>query len=352
MSKENIILIKQKNLFIMMLDVTIFLIVADTLGRFDGLGTFYYIANHVGNFLLYALSIVIPSLWILYVSNHIYKDQKQFKKIAIVLLVFNVLNLLLDIISQFNGWYYYIDSNNIYHRGPFLIFTTVFTTIIFITSSFMVLLNKKKIEKRYYFSLIFFAVPPFIGVILQAIFYGTAIVQNGIVISLLLVFLKIQNISIHTDYLTGVYNRKELDKYLENKINSISEDKSFLAIMIDLNNFKYINDTYGHAMGDNVLKTTANLLKSCIKTNDFIARYGGDEFCVIMDTTDNVVIEKMINKINKCLDNYNAISGQPYKVSFSMGYSVYDNKSDMEYKDFQRKIDKLMYENKLKFYKK
>ncbi|NLM09823.1 MAG: diguanylate cyclase [Clostridiaceae bacterium] len=82
------------------------------------------------------------------------------------------------------------------------------------------------------------------------------------VLSLLVVFLKIQNYSMHTDYLTGVNNRKKLDAYLKERVSLSTEGKGFSAVLIDINSFKYINDTFGHDIGDNALETAAKLLKS------------------------------------------------------------------------------------------
>lgn len=173
---------------------------------------------------------------------------------------------------------------------------------------------------------------------------------NCVVLSLLIVFLNIQNQSIDTDYLTGVYNRKKLETYIKGKVSRSSENKTFSAILLDLNNFKAINDTFGHDVGDNVLETSAKLLKSSIRSNDFLARFGGDEFCIILDVSDRTNLEATVSRINDCIEKYNESCDHPYKISFSMGYAVYDYNSGMKVEEFQKQIDTLMYENK-RFYK-
>ena len=121
----------------------------------------------------------------------------------------------------------------------------------------------------------------------QTLIYGVPFVLNSIVL-LLVVFLNIQNHILYTDYLTGVNNRKRLDAYLNEKVSLSAREKGFSAILIDIDNFKHINDTYGHNMGDEALESTANLLKTCLRTGDF-ARYGGDEFCVVLDVSDRTL---------------------------------------------------------------
>jgi diguanylate cyclase (GGDEF)-like protein len=148
------------------------------------------------------------------------------------------------------------------------------------------------------------------------------------------------------DYLTGVNNRKKLETYLKKKVSTSNENRAFSAIMIDLNNFKYINDTFGHNIGDVALQVTAELLKNCLRSNDFIARFGGDEFCIVIDSSDRAELEIIVKRINNCIEKYNESSEQPFKLGLSLGYEVYDYHSNMSAEDFQNHIDSLMYKNK------
>jgi diguanylate cyclase (GGDEF)-like protein len=250
------------------------------------------------------------------------------------------------VISQFFGLYYYIDSDNIYHRGPFFLIPAFIVILLILVASMIIIKNRRNLGKKSFISLIFFAIPPFIGVILQIAFYGTSFVLNSVVLSLLVIFLNIQNHSMYTDYLTGVSNRKKLDAYLKKKITLGAREKAFSAILVDINNFKYINDTYGHIMGDNALETAAKLLKSCIRSSDFIARYGGDEFCIVLDIADKSDLEVLVCRTNNCIEKYNSTSSNPYKLEFSMGYAIYDYKSHKSAEEFLKLIDMLMYENK------
>jgi diguanylate cyclase (GGDEF)-like protein len=158
--------------------------------------------------------------------------------------------------------------------------------------------------------------------------------------------LNIQNHNMYIDYLTGVNNRKRLETYLKEKINTSTENKTFSAILIDMNNFKSINDTFGHDVGDDALETSVKLLKSCLRANDFIARFGGDEFYIVLDVSNRDDLEATVSRINHCIEKFNESNLKPYKLSFSMGYAVYDCHSHMNVEEFQKKIDMLMYENK------
>lgn len=90
-----------------------------------------------------------------------------------------------------------------------------------------------------------------------------------------------------TDHLTGISNRKAFDIALEDKVHAARARQSAFAILIaDIDHFKEVNDNYGHLIGDKVLRFVASTIKRCIKGKDLAARFGGEEFAVILDDTD------------------------------------------------------------------
>lgn len=333
-------------LYFMMLQVTILMLIVDIFSRFDGMSnTVYPIFNYIGNLLIFILNPILPSLWLLYVHYQIFPEDKKTKLIYLLLAI-NIINFAMVVLTQFFGWYYYIDSQNIYHRGPLFYISFSFTVVLIISAFAIIVINRKIIAKKYYYSLVFFAIPPFIGVVLQIMIYGISIMLNSVVLSLLIVFLNIQNHSMNIDYLTGVNNRRKLDEYMEKKVFSSTKSKTFSAIMIDLNNFKCINDNFGHDMGDVALQISAKILNSCVRSNDFIARYGGDEFYIVLETYNINDLEIIVDRIKTAVEMFNESSNQPYSLGFSMGYAVYDYNTHMTVEEFQKYIDVLMYENK------
>jgi len=147
----------------------------------------------------------------------IYKDIENLKRLFYPLVAIDFIHAFMVILSQFYGWLYYIDSNNIYYRGPFYWFTSLITIVMILISLILILINHKKIEKKHFLSLILFVAIQFMGIILQLTFYGISIMLNCVGLSLLIVFLNIQNSSIYNDFLTGVNNRKKLEIYLKDK---------------------------------------------------------------------------------------------------------------------------------------
>lgn len=337
----------QHKLYMMVLYATIILLVVDIFSRFDGKpDTFYPLLNHCGNFLVFLLNPVLPSLWLLYVHAQVFQEERKLRSLLTPLCIVNGVHAVMVVLNQFYGWFYYIDSANIYHRGPFFLLSVLTALALMAVAYTMITANRANIRKKQYFSLAFFAFPPFVCILLQIVFYGISLVLNSIVLSLLMVSLNVQNHNMYTDYLTGINNRKRLDSYLRAKINANTEDRAFSAIMIDLNNFKAINDAFGHDVGDNALQVFVKLLKSCLRTDDFIARFGGDEFCLVLDIGDRVRLEEVVGRIDTCIDEHNRSGKQPYTLSCSMGYAVYDCHLSMDVEAFLRKIDMLMYEHK------
>lgn len=334
-------------LYMLILYITILMLGMDILSRFDGNTSIIYpVFNTIGNFALFLMSPVLPSLWVAYVHFQVFREERKTRRLFYPLCIINVINAIILIFSQFFGWFYYIDSNNIYHRGPLFLFPAFITIMLLIAAFTLTIINRRNLGKKSFLALIFFAIPPFISVILQITYYGISLMLNSVVLSLLVVFLNIQNHSMYTDYLTGVYNRKKLDAYLKEKVSMSTKEKSFSAILIDINNFKYINDTYGHDIGDNALGTAAKLLRSCLRTNDFIARLGGDEFCIVLDISSRSDLKAMVCRIKNCLEKYNKSGSHLYELGFSMGYAVYAYHSHMSAEEFLRQIDILMYEEK------
>lgn len=104
------------------------------------------------------------------------------------------------------------------------------------------------------------------------------------------------------DPLTGLYNRRKFEEFLRHEIiRSGRHDRSFSVIMIDLDNFKYINDTFGHPIGDLVLKELTLLLQAELRSGDVLARMGGDEFAIILPEAEAVRGLQVANKLHQAL---------------------------------------------------
>ena len=314
---------------------------------FDSLpGLQYLLLNKIFNLSLFVVEPMAGTLWILYVCFQVKHNEKQIKRMKYVLSTLFTMNGMMSIISLHTGWFFYVNSDNIYTRGNLYLIHIFYCYILLIYSMYYVYKHKKIIDKRYYYSMQIFILPITVGATIQILFYGWALAWSGMMVSLLIIYFNIQDSSLNTDYLTGLYNRRQLDRYLKIQIKNSTEMKAFSALLIDLDGFKMINDTFGHDIGDEAIKDAAQIIKKSLRRDDFVARYGGDEFFVILDTSDKDILEAAVTRLKVNVDKFNQHSKNGYKLSFAIGYDVYDYKLRMKSDDFFRHIDSLMYSNK------
>ncbi len=107
---------------------------------------------------------------------------------------------------------------------------------------------------------------------------------------------------VRRDALTGVFNRRALDEYLQSLIDQNQiKSKSFAVLMLDIDDFKHVNDTYGHLVGDQVLRALAGACADVLREADFIARYGGEEFVAIMPGASRRAAHKRANNLCRAL---------------------------------------------------
>jgi diguanylate cyclase (GGDEF)-like protein len=130
----------------------------------------------------------------------------------------------------------------------------------------------------------------------------------------------------YSDTLTGLPNRRALDERLEEEVASARRNNfSFAVVMMDLDGFKEVNDTYGHAIGDEVLRLVFGQMARGVRTTDFLARYGGDELTLILSQTElssaQVVSEKIIEGMKKI--KYRLPDGRKLRLGISGGIALF-----------------------------
>ena len=150
---------------------------------------------------------------------------------------------------------------------------------------------------------------------------------------------ELEHISTH-DTLTSLYNRAEYIKIMDRKIKSAQRYKEkFGLILIDLDHFKLVNDNYGHNIGDKVLQAFAKILSDNVREDDFVGRWGGEEFVVIANHAGEKELEKLTKKLQKHIATLKV--GPITRLTASFGLTVY-HEGDTDEKMFAR-VDNALY---------
>jgi diguanylate cyclase len=152
-----------------------------------------------------------------------------------------------------------------------------------------------------------------------------------------------------TDPLTGLSNRKGLSKAIEGLLSSLEESIVYPSLlMLDIDHFKKVNDTFGHLLGDKVLKVVSDILKNQIKGKDTASRYGGEEFCILLPETELTDAVKVAENIRQTIEKTRikrASDNQEIcRVTISIGVAHYD--PDKTITDWFEQADSALYLSK------
>ncbi len=145
-----------------------------------------------------------------------------------------------------------------------------------------------------------------------------------------------------TDSLTGCYNRRFLEEFSNEYLKTVKrENYSLSMMMVDIDDFKKINDSYGHDIGDKVLVDFSKMLKECIRANDMFVRLGGDEFLILLLHTN---MENSATVAKKILDKVNEYD-EKYKFTVSIGISQIEE-TDSSINEMMKRADISLYKAK------
>ena len=293
---------------------------------------------------LFLGNVMIGYLWAKFIMVHMnipFSDIRRniYRTIGLVAIVLLVINIFYPLVFSV--------SDGRYQRGFAYIIFLVFAAFYILDSLFLYVKRVKKNGSLKLFPVHIFLIPVILGVVIQAFFVEIAITWTSIAISVAGIMTALKNEIIFTDCLTGLYNRVYLEFLHKRACNK--KDCWVSGIMIDLNGFKQINDNYGHAEGDLALCIVADLLRKSFSEYGVVTRYAGDEFVIMLNTTDDQLIQKIIKSAKKNFVTENEKNDKPYQLSASMGYAI-TNLSNETIDDFMNRIDEQMYQDKMKYY--
>ncbi len=336
-------------LFLLFIYSTIAMLATDlATWLFDGLpGLAARICLYLSDMLYFAIHAAPTSLYILYADFQSNRSEARIARFMRPLALANGLLAAVALSTPLTGFIFTIDGANRYSRGPGFPAFAVFLFGLTIFSFVPVIMGRGKTSKRVSLTLLAFPLPMVLAAALQAMFFGLVLIWPTATIFLVAAVLNIQRQRSAIDHLTGTANRRSLDETLENLVKGAMNGRGFGGILVDLDDFKAINDMLGHEVGDRALEDAAAILRSAVRQDDFVARYGGDEFVLLLPGAVSQSLGEVASRINTLAESHKASTGRSYRLSFSIGSALFDSAIDADAGSYLARLDAVMYADKL-----
>jgi diguanylate cyclase (GGDEF)-like protein len=303
----------------------------------------FIVAHKAVDTLGFALAPTVPIVAAFYT----YKRTNKSRKIPINywLTAPLAVNTLLSLGSYHYNWIFNITDENLYTRGPLFLVSPVTSYFYYTVHLIVVYRNRKKVNKEELIGLGCLTLIPAALSVVQLYYFIYLTIWNSVAIAVIINYVIITRNRAKYDPLTGLGNRTAYDEYIANLSGQSSIVLS--VINIDMDDFKSINDVFGHKEGDRVLQLFAGQLKKVFDDAGVIIRLGGDEFLIFLNMRNRIILEQRIKELNDRIEAYNESSNKPYRIQFSYGIAIFDD-SYANIHEFIQHSDKLMYEEKRK----
>ncbi len=264
-----------------------------------------------------------------------------------------IIAIILIISATFSGLIFYFDEHGRINTGPlYALFVAIpigYMIYASIRGFYRAFTEGKYLDHAVYMVIGVFPLIPVITGIIQTIFMYVPFMCYGATFSVILVYLTTLENLISMDSLTQVNNRNQMQKYLLKKMRSQAPGLSLYLMIIDIDHFKEINDTYGHVEGDRALIRVANAMKEACQSHRnrfFVSRYGGDEFIVIAETEYKGEVNWLSDKIRSNVRLLNEKADAPYELSVCVGIAEYDYSNPVPISSLVARADTDLYHMK------
>jgi len=291
--------------------------------------------------------IVTPGILFLgyiFTIEWVNKYQQEKIKVNKLLLLPLIINGIATLMSYSENGVFRITSENIYERGLLFFILPCVSYIYFAYNLFFIYKQRKKFtySELGMFSLFYIVPAIFTSIQLKYSLYLT--IWNSTALIVVLTYIFILNDQAYRDILSGLQNRLAYEHYAQN-LNYKKLNKLFM-IYIDIDDFKTINDQYGHYEGDEAIKTFATLLVDSFPLRQKkLIRLGGDEFLILLEDQQLEKVVYYIENLTQNVQVYNISEKKPYRLKFSYGMACYTDAYESLYQLLEY-ADQLMYEQK------
>lgn len=323
----------RKKPFLACITLIILMIISEASTIYSMSSSFSRIIHIAANVIGFSLTPIVPLVITMIFDRRIISTHKRW-------LIPTVLNAVVTFLSPRFGFIFYVDAGNHYYRGRFFF---VFIVVYVINYLFFFVTTIDVSKRRNYpivrkmTALSIFTV---IGTSIQVYNPNMYVSWHSITLALFLYYILMSEFDCNFDILTGLYNRAAFTKAAEQLVNT----ESLSIIIIDINDFKAINDTYGHGYGDKVLQIIASVVRTTFTNHYKCYRYGGDEFAILSSEVDHESLEKDLKSM---ISTLSAIRERGTVVpTVSYGYKIAPKGLIVHFEKLLKDADAQMYQYK------
>jgi diguanylate cyclase (GGDEF)-like protein len=335
----------QRKFYLWVLVPALIAIAADFLYiSFEGRpGKFWHYFLYTVNTAYFVFQILSYYLVVVFLDYMAYKNMVRTKKFLILTAVILSLNTILLALNIPMGFYFSISEGNLFVRGDKYYIRLIISYFVIILAFGDLVISSKYLKRSQVFLIIFFFLLSGTGAGLDLLLGSGNLIWPCLSAAFLYLYFFIIQSDSSLDNLTGIGNRYSFNQFID-RLSRQSTKQCYSIAMIDMDEFKKINDNFGHLEGDNALRDMAALIKGSIRHSDFAARYGGDEFVLAIRAEQD--IEALLARLQAAIEAYNNKNQKPYKIKISYGWDVFTTNSGQPIEDFLAHIDSLMYQHK------
>ena len=312
--------------------------------------TFTVLATNIANCVIMT---AITYTWLLYVLAVEQVEHRNRRSVRVIMFIPFLVSILAVIITFLVNPRLLIDENN----KTTAIFNVMLVgmSYVYIAAIIVYAIRKAKkeenpAEKRKHLLIGFFPLMTVAGGLMQMILMPSLpIFCYSCTVLMLIFYIQSMEGQISTDPLTKLNNRGQLLRYVSQKNGLHIEGRTTYVIMMDINNFKAINDTYGHSEGDRALILVARALTRTVKNYNFpvfLGRYGGDEFVMVVHPQNVNELNTLISDVRADIRNECEQSDAPYIIAVGVGYDELSADGSDTFQRCQQRADVKLYDDK------
>ena len=294
------------------------------------------------NSILHVFTYLPVAAWLVYIDHKIFNNFDNIRKRSMIYLIPFYVSIILVAVNSAVGFMFTIESGNIYTRQFGVVIAAVIMYMMLIALLYVSRRLKARINIKHLRVVFLFMLFPIIASSVQVFFIGVNFLWPAFAFATFMAFLLLEKDAMLKDSLTKLNTRVALETRVKLKLR---RHEPFSLIMIDLDDFKLINDTFGHRIGDDALMVVASILEDSVKRTDMVCRYGGDEFLILVESPRATAATYIKDRIESRLSAFNKKKVKPYNLAMSFGLKFY-NKSNVHIKQLLSEVDQLMYADK------